>query len=678
MVLNLLSDSPMFRRVSIFLIILSCCLGKAQGEVYFTDSERATVALLLRGTLALRSESNGTSDQFQAVGYLLNQIKGALNGEPRIVNVESFADFIEAQNRSTLFSQYRLSELPTKELIDKLKPVRYYSGSSSVLRKIQNYEQQRLLKYQKFLYFIGSRGLSVGLSDRSTIVDLREEFRRQFESNVQQMISSLSQSATSDVMVLSRLLKLYFNALPFEQKAEILYQISQMSLDSKPIDIFLVMIQNAGPQLQKLVQIMGRSEDIPDEFKGIFQRLESEVSAVPWWKVRKTLVREGIDLGLFDYFERRPIGVGTMAQTHRAQWISPEGRRASVALRFLKPGIGELLEMDHQILLKIASEIDADPDLKHLKLPALSELVEDIHRSVVEELSMPMTVDNQNEAAKVYSRTEILKFDQQKNTLKIFVPKATLFGPSKNVMIQELVFGKKPAKEFSEYKVIYPTLYRKVSERITSMWIEEAFFKSGFFHIDLHQGNMLASVNDSEIRVGILDYGMVGHLNKELRESAMMLALAIRLERSDLIAKYFLRLGQAGSSDFSRSQFVERIQEHLDLLRLKTERKDTVETWIKWAMDQGIKFEYEFLKLNRGLKAVQGMLVDSQSSETVYSLAIKMAIKNNRDVFGLLMSESDLKMKELTLAGIDALRRQLRGGSLGEVKGPLKCQSVFR
>ncbi len=671
----------MIRSLLAVAILFTCVLGWAQDEVYFSEGERASMALLLRAAVLLKSDEQVSPESMQRLVMAIEKIKLTSREEPETIIVKSFSEFLQTQKKSNLFSYYKLDELSDEKLLEKIRARRYTSESSSVVKKIEFYEKQRLQKYRNFLYFVGYRGLSIALSEKASLKDIKEEFRKQFELNVQQMIASLNQSATSDVIVLSRLLKYYFNALPFSQKAEILYHMSQMSLDSKPTDVFLVMIQNAGPQLQKLVQIMGRSNEIPYEFKAIFQRLESEVSAVPWWKVHKALEQEGVDISVFNYFERKPLGVGTMAQTHRAQWRNSNGQRASIVLRFLKPGMSELLEMDHQILLKIAVDIDDDPELKHLNLPALADLVEDIHSSVVEELYVAATIENQNEAAEVYAHSEVIEFHGQKNILKVLVPRANLIGSRQNVMLQELVFGQKPAKEFAQYKDLYPDLYKKVSERLSEMWVNEAFFQSGFFHADLHQGNILASVSDEDIRVGILDYGMVGRLNKELRDSALMLAIGIKLERADIVAKYFLKLRKQNDEHVKVGESLN--EEQLTLIiqdRFYKIKKSevTFESWMTWAMDLGLDFDYEFLKLNRGLKAIQGMLTDSGSQETIYSIAIKMAIKNKTDVLLLLLREPDLKFKDLFVAAFDFISEKPEIKAKAFTKVSNKCQHVFQ
>ncbi len=657
------------------MLIGPLCFGADQ--LYLSNAEMALVGLVLKSAQEASFQQNQIDPvEFQKkLADLALKLKAYESSETAVFKISSFDDFLRAQREHVILQEYRLDEIDMGYLIELVKPIRYESDSLRVQKKIEAYEAQRQQKIQKFLSLIGLQALAIGRLPNADIHLIAAELQKVFDSKVGELTEKLNQNGSMHVKVLEKLLKAYFKNLPQYQKIEILYRISHMPFQSKPLDILLTMIQNSGPQLQKLIQIMGRSEKVPQEFQEIFQRLESGVRPVPWWKVKRLLREQNIKLESFSYFERKPVGVGTMAQTHRAQYYDKDGRRHSVVLRFLKPDIEKYLEMDHEILKIIAREIDSDPELRQYNLPSLSDLVEDLNNSVVEELDVQATVAQQKKGRDIYSRSAgIVSFNGQKNLLRFHVPDAKSHELGAGVMIQELVTGQKPTKELQQYKDIYPDLYKSISEKIAEMWVEEAFFKSGFFHADLHQGNLMASYTDREIEVYLLDFGMTGQLNTRLRESALLLALGVKLERADLIAKHFLKLGKMKNPEIKGPELSRLAQARIDELRADPSRGGSLEAWTAWALDLGIELEYEFLKLNRGLTAIEGLLSDSKSTVSVETMANNIAFRNKADMTRLLLGESLLKITDISRLTVSALVKDKKSP---KSVGPLRCEILF-
>jgi len=651
------------------------CFGAE--ALYLTNAEKALVGFALKSAQELSQKKNQVDiiEYQKRFAELAEKFKAYQDTDPTIVSVSSFEDFLKLQKEHPLLNDYRLDEIDSSYLLELVKPVRYQSNSMRLQKKIEAYEARRMLQIQRFLSALGLQAFKLNQGRSLDLDSLKFEMKQVFDRKVSELTQDLNGNDSLQVKILEKLLISYFKNLPDSQKFEILFRISHLPLQTKPLDILLTMIQNSGPQMQKLIQIMGRSEHVPQQFQDIFQRLESGVRPVPWWKVRKLLLAQNLRLEDFTYFERKPVGVGTMAQTHRAQYYDEAGLRKSIVVRFLKPDVEKFLEMDHQILKVIALEIDADPELQKYDLPSLADLVEDMHNSVVEELNVQATVEQQKLGQKIYSRAAgIVSFNGQKNHLRFYVPDVKNHKYGNGIMIQELVVGQKPTKELQQYKEIYPDLYRVISEKIAEIWIEEAFFKSGFFHADLHQGNLLASYSDKEIDLFLLDFGMTGQLSKSLRESALLLALGIKLERAGLITKHFLRLGKVKNPEMKGPELSRLVQSRINDTKINPGLGGSLEAWTAWALDLGIEFEYEFLKLNRGLTAIEGLLSDSKSSISTEKLAQNIALRNKAFMAQLLMNEPLLKMSDigrLTLSVFDQEKKSNRL-SVG-----LRCQALF-
>ncbi|MBC7742803.1 MAG: hypothetical protein H7061_11430 [Bdellovibrionaceae bacterium] len=633
-------------RILLFLTLFVVQPGLTATALYLTPLEKAVIAIGLRARLSPPAEG---ALFISKLGDRLAKLKGESSV---VVKVQTFEEFLVKQRDFELFDDYALNELPIDKLFKRLKNMTYKSISPRIQRQIEAYRQQRRELLIDKSRIAGSLALkSFPVTEWSSFNELKEQIQLQFKLSLETLTARLASGRgnSPEILILGEVLKMYYGALPIEQKVEIFYRLLQLPLNSDPMDIFLTMLQHSGPQLQKLMQIIGRSEEIPKEFRNVFEKLESGVKQTPWWKVENLLRAEGIDPAMFSYFERKALGVGTMAQAHRTQLndVTNGFGRRELVIRFLKPGIEKLLEIDHQILIKTAAIIDSDSTVKKYKLPSLAKLVEDQHRSVVEELNLQRTNEDQNFGKTTYNFKQVLSFSRQKNLVSFHVPQSFLFGKNGKLMAQELIIGNKPAKEFQQYALLYPDLYRAVAEELAAQWLDQAFFKSGFFHADLHQGNLMVAVTDAEIKVNILDFGMTGRLNKQLRDSALLLGLGIKFKNAKLIAKHLMYLAKPGSTLPNAASFTQAISEHMAQIKNDKSLDGSLEGWTLWALERGVELHYEFLKLNRGLTAIQNLLSHSKSDLTIESLAQKVAFRNKTHITKLVYNEPLLKPSEL-------------------------------
>src|SRR5262249_39715928 len=96
--------------------------------------------------------------------------------------------------------------------------------------------------------------------------------------------------------------------------------------------------------------------------------------------------------------------------------------------------------------------------------------------------------------------------------------------------------------KLSEFFKYNPLIYRPLSEELVRLWLKEALLGSGFFHMDLHQGNVLAKIGsdhpmllfqvDGLITLNLLDFGMTGLLPPELRAAFMKIDSSIKAKDS--------------------------------------------------------------------------------------------------------------------------------------------------
>ena len=641
----------------------------AQSSI-LTSQELAFVAVNLK----LLTDSQLTGSEVTAINELtqaltkqfeieinevfINRFKRAMY--QRSIQVSTFEDYLEKKYNAQFWSETSLDDLSVSELIKMARPINLTTNNEQLQRKILAHEQARSNLMKDRLIKLLDKSIQVsgkiieqikenndlGLETKPVPQRTSAYFRTLLEDRFNETFAS------EELILLKKLLISYFKNLPKDRLAEIAFEISKLPLRAEPFDVASCAILNSGPHLQKLLQLLARNPALPPSLRTIFEKLESGAKPIPWKKVSSTLEKQKIRWADFTYIERKPIGVGSMAQAHRAQYMTKDQKKKSAVIRILKPGIERLVKIDEKVLAQVAQELDNDSDLKKFNLPELSPLIEDISKSIAEELNVAQTVRNQNEGGRVYSKELVVAFDHQKNIVVVGAP--STFAPigSTTVMIQDLVIGKKPAKEFDALKSIYPSLYRTVSEKLAEIWVAEAFFGTGFFHADLHQGNILALYTDSDISVQILDYGMVGRLSAKLRNSILLLSVGVQTQNAKLIASTLSNLSKSDMNDADYQRFLTKVSQRLinlgrgDSSALMT---NSIEGWTAWALLEKIEFNYEFLKLNRAIKALESLLVDSGSPQSLQDIAKDVVMNYKARFSKIILSEPHLGAKDYAL-----------------------------
>ncbi|HEY1079910.1 MAG TPA: AarF/ABC1/UbiB kinase family protein, partial [Bdellovibrio sp.] len=477
-------------------------------------------------------------------------------------------------------------------------------------------------------------------------------------------------------ILMQTLLSEYFSRLTPESKKLIVSSYFGSDLLANDLQKFEIMVQNSGPQLQKLLQIVARQGGLQPEMLEVFRRLESSVRPVPWHQVQEILEKEKSHFE-FTYFERAPLGVGTMAQVHRAK-IKINGKVKDVVVRFIKPGIAERIEEDRKILTSVAVILDADPEFRKTGAPKLGPIVQDITRTVLAELSQHDTIQRQVFAKPRYDKDIMLETKDYKNALEIRVPKVYLGPANSQLMVQEMVFGKKLDKEVNTYLENIPELKRVLVEEISKVWAQEVLFGDGFYHSDLHQGNFLVQTTDPQIRVNILDYGMGGVLSRDLQKQVTVLGVGTEILNSDLIARAFWNMSEKSDNTITQDRFHHLVRERVESILAGNEARPSLEIWTAWAMDSGLKLPYDFINLNRGIVIINKMLKESGSPLTITTLMKLMARKNPFMVYRRLILEEKISHRDLIKLGWSELKEILRFDSSLTLKPEaMSCQSVF-
>ncbi|WP_373997673.1 AarF/UbiB family protein [Bdellovibrio bacteriovorus] len=470
----------------------------------------------------------------------------------------------------------------------------------------------------------------------------------------------------------------YFSRLSPESKKLIVSSYLGGDLLISDMKKFEIMVQNSGPQLQKLLQVVARQADLGPEMLEVFRALENSVRPVPWVQVEQIVSKEHGNYK-FTYFERKALGVGTMAQVHRAK-ITVDGKRHDVVVRFIKPGIAERVQEDKVILTEVAKILDNNPEFRKTGAPKLTPIIEDITATVTAELSQEDTIRRQQLAKTRYDRTVLMKTPEYKNYIEFNVPRIYESTGESNLMVQEMVIGKKLDKEVALYKEVAPEMKKAVIENMAKLWANEVMFGGGFYHSDLHQGNFMMHVTDPKIRLHILDFGMGGVISESMQRQVMVLGAGTELLNAELIARAFWNLSDKNRNTVNQTQLQSLVAERIRRIHSGAEVNTSLEHWTAFAMDNGIKLPYEFVSLNRGIVIVNKLLADAGSKLTVTSMMKSYAVAHPAMVYQKLVVEEKISRADLIKLGWSEMKSVIFGAKekvVAPAAGALRCEAIF-
>lgn len=533
-------------------------------------------------------------------------------------------------------------------------------GIASVLNQVLGLEKIQESDFEKLAQMLIEKSQVLIIEQMQTLEKLGEKISQS------QMVQSQDKMLG---LFLGEMFSSYFANLSMESKKLILYSALNQKLNMSDMEKFELLVQNSGPQLQKMLQVVARQKGLSSEMIQLFKKLESTNKSVPWSQVQLILQNE--KSYSFSYFERKPLGVGTMAQVHRAQMLI-DGIRRDVVVRFIKPGIQRRVQEDHLILKKVAEGLDSNPQFISLKAPKLSPIIDDVTETVKAELSQEDTIARQLEAKKYYEKEVIFSDSGYKSIIQFQVPDVVRPQKGSQLFVQQMVFGKKLDKVQYEWEQVLPQLKLKVVEAVAQLWTKEVMFGSGFYHSDLHQGNFIVSLTDEAIKVNLLDYGMGGYISQKLQKSMILLGAGIELKNAHLITKAYVEI--AGQLD--KNVTFEKLKQLFNKQIEQNKGSLSLHDLTVLALDNGVKLPYDFISLNRGMVIIDKMLEEVGSEQKVSKISKAEAVKNPTKIVRTLL-EYGLTLKDLAKLGFS----QLGLNSLGEEKmhkyEGLRCEGLF-
>lgn len=280
-------------------------------------------------------------------------------------------------------------------------------------------------------------------------------------------------------------------------------------------------LQDLGPTFIKLGQNLSLRPDLlPEGLVLELTKLQDDVEAEPFEMQRKVIEKSlGRPLEeIFSLFDEKPLAAASLAQVHRAIRLDTG---AVVAVKVQRPGTEEIIENDLDILGAVAPWLhERYPDLQVYNLPGIVDLT---RRSTRREL------DFRREARQMQiARNNMAEVDWA------LIPEPHLDLSTRRVLIMDYVQGKK-LSEMTEKELDECRHLGREGLLVTLTQV----LKHGFFHADPHPGNLLIT---KDMRIALLDWGMVGRLTPDDREEITDLVQAVVDGRSDQLVNTLLTI----------------------------------------------------------------------------------------------------------------------------------------
>ncbi len=256
-------------------------------------------------------------------------------------------------------------------------------------------------------------------------------------------------------------------------------------------------LKELGPTFIKLGQFLGTRPDIVGtDLAKELQKLQDTLPPYDLY-LAKDAIKEELGEENFKKINKlsNPIAAASIAQVHFAEIIIENNQKKEVAIKVLRPNIEKIFNQELEALMLFASIVETlAPKTQRLKLVEVVHLLKEI---------TAIEMDLRFEAAAANE----LK-NNTKNDKNFVVPEIFWDYTSKRVLTSERVNGI-PIKNLSDIDRV------KINKKDLATNVIQSFLlqavRDGFFHGDMHQGNLFVKENGDIVPV---DFGIMGRLDK--------------------------------------------------------------------------------------------------------------------------------------------------------------------
>jgi len=253
-------------------------------------------------------------------------------------------------------------------------------------------------------------------------------------------------------------------------------------------------LEALGPIFVKFGQVLSTRRDLmPLDIADELAKLQDQVPPFPVEQAYRTLERtynKPVDQ-VFEHFDPVAIASASVAQVHFA--VLPGGRE--VAVKVLRPGIAPVIDEDVALLNVAAGLIEKLwADGRRLKP---REVIAEFERHLKDELDLMREAANASQLRRNFDNSPLL-----------LVPEIVWDFCGTEVMVMERMTGV-PISQVGKLRALGIDIPKLARAGVEIFFTQ--VFRDGFFHADMHPGNILVAADGRYIA---LDFGIMGTLNE--------------------------------------------------------------------------------------------------------------------------------------------------------------------
>ncbi len=265
-------------------------------------------------------------------------------------------------------------------------------------------------------------------------------------------------------------------------------------------------LERLGPIFVKFGQVLSTRRDlmpldIADELALLQDRVPPFSSEIAIATIERSFNKKLSDI--FVSFDREPIASASIAQVHFAVIKDRTGKIRDVAVKVLRPNMLKAIEKDLSLLRMMAGWVDGlSADGKRLKP---REVVAEFDKYLHDELDL---VREASSAAQLRRNMDGLDL--------VLIPEMFWDYCMTDVIVMERMNGV-PISQVEKLRAAGVDIPKLARDGVTIFFTQ--VFRDGFFHADMHPGNIQVSLEPATFgRYISLDFGIVGTLTEVDKE----------------------------------------------------------------------------------------------------------------------------------------------------------------
>ena len=351
-------------------------------------------------------------------------------------------------------------------------------------------------------------------------------------------------------------------------------------------------LERLGPTFIKLGQILSiRPDLLPKDYIKELGGLQDEVPPFPYEKAVEMIEKElGKPLDkLFIKFDEKPIASASISQVYKAKLSNGQ----VVAVKVQRPNVKEIMKLDIEIMFYIAKLLEkySMKMKKYSPIGIVGEFKDWTH----DELDFKIEARN----AKRFHRNF-------RDSETVVIPKVFDKYSSRKVLTLECLdgvelhkLGKVKNKKDYDVKEIMKNGFDAIFTQV---------FIHGFFHADPHPGNILILKGN---KIGFVDFGIVGHFDKYLKEKSIELMYSMMRGDIDSIVDIFLDIGLIENKKIDLKSFKREINRVIEPLMgstiKETKLTKVLEEVLDTALEYNLKPPVDFALFGKTIVELEGI-----------------------------------------------------------------------